>query len=175
MEYTQDRFQAIYEECKNLILKIAYDMTKDYHLAQDICQETFLRLLGYRKDLKEENIRYWLMVVATNLIRDYYRKAYKRRELLDEAEPYSSYDELDYCIDRYMDSLEMHELTNRMLKALHDRNADWYEVFVLVELLEVPRKSVAKERGIALSTVDAHLKKARMWMKEQYGAEYREL
>ena len=69
----------------------------------------------------------------------------------------------------------MHELTNRMLKALHDRNADWYEVFVLVELLEVPRKSVAKERGIALSTVDAHLKKARMWMKEQYGAEYREL
>ena len=115
------------------------------------------------------------MVVATNLIRDYYRKAYKRRELLDEAEPYSSYDELDYCIDRYLDSLEMHELTNRMLKALHDRNADWYEVFVLVELLEVPRKSVAKERGIALSTVDAHLKKARMWMKEQYGAEYREL
>lgn len=110
------------------------------------------------------------MVVATNLIRDYYRKAYKRRELLDEAEPYSSYDELDYCIDRYLDSLEMHELTNRMLKALHDRNADWYEVFVLVELLEVPRKSVAKERGIALSTVDAHLKKARMWMKEQYGA-----
>lgn len=34
---TNEKFKEIYEKYKNLILKIAYDITKDYHLSQDIC------------------------------------------------------------------------------------------------------------------------------------------
>ena len=38
MVNTEEKFQEIYEKYKNLIVKVAYDITKDYHLAQDICQ-----------------------------------------------------------------------------------------------------------------------------------------
>ena len=39
------------------------------------------------------------------------------------------------------------------------KNVNWYEVFMLAEYLEVPRKVIAKQRGISLSTVDLHLRR----------------
>ena len=48
MVNTEDKFQEIYEKYKNLVMKVVYNRTKDYHLAQDICQETFVKLYGYQ-------------------------------------------------------------------------------------------------------------------------------
>ena len=44
-----------------------------------------------------------------------------------------------------------------------------------MEYLDVPRKVIAKQRGIALSTVDSYLKKSMKWLKEHYQKEYDEL
>ena len=52
MVNTNEKFREIYEKYKNLILKIAYDITKDYHLSQDICQKTFEKLYGYQNHVK---------------------------------------------------------------------------------------------------------------------------
>ena len=80
---TEDKFQEIYEKYKNLVMKVAFDMTGDFHIAQDICQETFLKLYGYQNDLDESRVKSWLMVVAANLIRDRFRKNSRRKEVLD--------------------------------------------------------------------------------------------
>lgn len=59
MVNTEDKFQEIYEEYKNLVLKSVYDMTGDFHLAQDICQETFLRLHGYQDNIIVSKVKGW--------------------------------------------------------------------------------------------------------------------
>ena len=68
---TEEKFQEIYDKYKNLVLKVAFDMTKDYYLAQDICQETFMRLYGYQDNIIVERVKSWLVVVASNLVYDH--------------------------------------------------------------------------------------------------------
>lgn len=60
---TENReFNEIYEQYKNLILKAAYTYSGSYSAAEDITQDTFLKLyMGY-DSMKKKNISSWLSV-----------------------------------------------------------------------------------------------------------------
>ena len=66
MGISEEKFRELHEKYKNLILRQVYDMTKDYYLAQDICQETFLKLYSYRDRIEEEKAKGWMLVVSYN-------------------------------------------------------------------------------------------------------------
>ena len=163
MVNTEDKFQEIYEEYKNLVLKSVYDMTGDFHLAQDICQETFLRLHGYQDNIIVSKVKGWLLVVSSHLVYDYMKKASSRREIL-----------IDDQASIYLEQAEQKQLCSSMLRALREKNEDWYEVLMLVEYLGVPRKVVARKRGVSLSTIDNYLRKSKKWMKANFQKEYEE-
>ena len=55
---TEEKFLEIYGRYRNLVLKVVFDMTKDYHLSQDICQETFMRLYGYEDDIIMDRVKH---------------------------------------------------------------------------------------------------------------------
>ena len=58
-------FNEIYEKYKNLVLKTAYISSGDnYDAAQDITQETFLKLYTDFEKLKTGNIPAWLYTTA---------------------------------------------------------------------------------------------------------------
>ena len=52
-------------------------------IAEDIAQETFLRVWEHRKkfDSKKSSLKNWIFVIATNLLRDFFRK--KRLETVE--------------------------------------------------------------------------------------------
>lgn len=174
MVNTEDNVEEFYEKYNKLIYKVAYDMTKDYHLAEDICQETFAKLCGYPGCINEKRAKSWLIVVAANLIRDHYRKGGKYKEVLDSGE-LADLSVQGNGVDVYLKELGIKDLQNRMLEGLRKKNPAWYEVLILVEYLEIPRKAVAKKYGIALSTVDSYLKKSKRWLSSHYKEEYEEL
>lgn len=62
---TENReFNEIYEQYKNLILKAAYTYSGSYSVAEDITQDTFLKLyMGY-DSMKKKNISSWLFTTA---------------------------------------------------------------------------------------------------------------
>lgn len=64
---TENReFNEIYEQYKNLILKAAYTYSGSYSAAEDITQDTFLKLyMGY-DSMKKKNISSWLFTTAKN-------------------------------------------------------------------------------------------------------------
>lgn len=49
--------------------------------AQDIAQDTFVRLLNYPKEIREENMRSLLYTVAVNLVNDYLRHVYVKNDV----------------------------------------------------------------------------------------------
>ena len=175
MKTTEDKFEEIYEKYKNMVLKIAYRMTRDYHLAQDICQETFMRLYGYQDYIICEKLKSWLIVVASNLVYDHWKKSSSRREVLADDSWKTEKEVEDPASNRALELVEYRRLCSSVLKALWEKNEDWYEVLILVEYLGVPRKTVAKQRGVSLSTIDSYLRKSKKWMKENFQEEYEEL
>ena len=171
----EEKFREIYEEYKNMILKIVYDRTGDYHIAQDICQETFARLYGYQNDINLDMVKGWLIVVASHLTSDYKKKASSRREVPTDISRDGDDCALEEEVARHLERAEHRRLCGHVLKALREKNGDWYEVLMLVEYLGVPRKVVAKKRGVSLSMIDYYLRKAKKWMKDNFQKEYDEL
>lgn len=49
-------FDEIYSKYKNLVLKAAYDYSKDYNEAEDIAQNTFLQLYIHYDNMEKTNI-----------------------------------------------------------------------------------------------------------------------
>lgn len=78
-------FEAAFDRHYDGLYRYLYRLTGDVDAAQDVAQETFIRLLDH--EVPEESMESWLFTVATNLVRDRSRTRQRRRELL-EAEDY---------------------------------------------------------------------------------------
>lgn len=82
----QEIILAWYEQYKNGIFRFALSVLKDVHLAEDVLQETFLRLLSGKGSPDPGKEQAWLYKVARNLCYDYIRRA--KRENKDENAVY---------------------------------------------------------------------------------------
>jgi len=78
-ERQDDRLAAIWDEHRRYVLDVAYRMLGSITDAEDVVQETFARLLAADLDTIED-VRGWLVVVATRLCLDKLRSARAKRE-----------------------------------------------------------------------------------------------
>lgn len=171
-----EEFKAIYLRYQRMIHKVAYDYVQDFYTAQDICQETFLRLHYYFDSMEKEKIYSWLSVVAANLAKDVLKKGGKYTQVVglpEVEEPGSS--EADDEIERHLRRIVARDLFVSAMTHLREKNPVWYDMVLLVKCMKVPRKEVAKEYGIAVTTVDGYLKRAENWLVAHFGEEYRNL
>ncbi len=76
---------ALFERLYPSLFRYLQRLTGDADVAEDIAQESFVRLL--RQSLPEEEVRPWLFTVAVNLVRDAARKTERRQRLLGTAPP----------------------------------------------------------------------------------------
>ncbi|HEV2146615.1 MAG TPA: sigma-70 family RNA polymerase sigma factor [Longimicrobiaceae bacterium] len=79
MDFDQT-FRSLYPP----LFRYVHRLTGDADAAEDVAQESFVRLLGHR--VAGDGVRVWLFTVATNLVRDGARKAARRERIL-AAEP----------------------------------------------------------------------------------------
>jgi RNA polymerase sigma-70 factor (ECF subfamily) len=77
-ERHDDRLAAIWDEHRRYVLDVAYRMLGSITDAEDVVQETFARLLAADLDTIED-VRGWLVVVATRLCLDQLRSARAKR------------------------------------------------------------------------------------------------
>ena len=69
------KFQTVYEEQKNSIYAYLLYMTKDVQLAEDLSQETFLKIFLNLGRLKKEcSVKTWVLRIARNTFVTYVRK-----------------------------------------------------------------------------------------------------
>lgn len=61
------------------VLRVAYYRTGDHHLAEDITQEVFLKLLS-QKEMTDEHLRAWLIRCAIHRAADAFRQRARRKE-----------------------------------------------------------------------------------------------
>jgi RNA polymerase sigma-70 factor (ECF subfamily) len=76
-------FDAVFAKLYPSLFRYLQRLTGDDDVAEDIAQESFVRLL--RQRLPEDEVRPWLFTVAMNLVRDRARKSDRRQRLLTSA------------------------------------------------------------------------------------------
>lgn len=172
-------FNRIYEQYKNLVMKTAYMYSGSYEEAEDITQDTFLKLYIGFDDFRKDNIPSWLYTTAKNRALNYKKKAGK--EILDSGDskeetaddPSRESTEEEYFNHILADDKKkLHEC---IVSGLMEKNPRWYEAIMLVYYLETPQAKAAEIMGIRLQVLHSLLHRAKKWIRKKYGVEYEEI
>lgn len=135
------------EKYESMLLSYAYNMTGEYEKAQDIVQDTFLRLC--KADMKKvTHPKAWLFKVCRNRALEIIRKERKMQPLTDEhiekkpANVRSPYDEIERS-DRF----------SRMLKLVDKLPEKQKEVVYLKFQSDLSYKEISEVAEISISNV----------------------
>ncbi|MCX7773061.1 MAG: sigma-70 family RNA polymerase sigma factor, partial [Clostridia bacterium] len=109
-EMTQEVTRLI-EKYGNDILRTAFVILKSKELAEDVYQETFLRVCrsfsSYRKECSEKT---WLTGIAVNICRDYMRSSWKKKVVVtEEFFSYASDSDTEEIIEKRSEKKELIE------------------------------------------------------------------
>lgn len=136
-----------YERYKNPIFRYALSILKDPHLAEDVLQETFLRLMTGKYRHQEGKEQAWLYRVARNCCYDILRK----QEREQEVPPVLPAQEGQYA---YIERIAILERTDR-------------EIVTLKVLSGMTCREIGKIMGMAGPAVQKRYERAIKKLKEQ--------
>ncbi len=151
-----DALTTLVERHHNALVGYLYRVTGgDRALAQDLTQETFLRLLRtishyeYPRPFKP-----WLYAIATNLARDHYKRADTQHTFddIDDTLPFA-----DHEPAQLEDSLFMDAEMRRTARALNDLPDFQREVVTLRYQQELSLAEIAEALNIPVGTVKSRL------------------
>lgn len=139
----------------NSVLRMCYLYLKDYQLAEDITQETFLKV--YEKYDTFENRsseKTWIMKIAINQCKNCMRTHWFKRISIDSIPEIADYGGYDTLISRNAISLEIMKLPPK-----------YKEVILLYYYQELSVKEIAAILNQKEATVLQRLKRAREQLK----------
>jgi RNA polymerase sigma factor (sigma-70 family) len=158
-----DAFCTLYNDMQRDVFNCAYVVLHNYHAAEDVQQNTFLKILTSASKFNGDNradiqARDWILTIARNLARDYWKK--RKNEVITgeiglRRAPLSSFD-LD-CLHEKMD---VFALIESLPKALAD-------VVVLHNLGSFTLDECAKELRISVPTVKRRCRKGIQLLRER--------
>ncbi len=90
MDGDEDAFTRVYELTIGLVASVANGMLRDTGAAEDVAQETYLRLARHSTGLRDTDaraLRSWLVSTTRNAAIDHVRRASTRRERATDQPP----------------------------------------------------------------------------------------
>ena len=157
----QAGFDALYDRHKDIVFKFAYHLTQDLREAEDLFQETWLRVVRHANEIRctPEKLKPWLYAIVSNLFKDGLRKKRVRRLfLLDKASSLSggsgeSSSSQTASWPGPEKSAENAELAGRLKKAVASLPERQRRVFLLKEVEGLKEEEIARLMEIPKGTV----------------------
>lgn len=162
-EGDHDAFEQLFHKFENAIYRFACYLTKDNHLAEEVYQETWVRVArSFSQKKRVTNFKSWLFTIASNVYKDELRRARLRRTfLLDEKtrEDDHSEETIDrlYRSDKDEVNFEINEAVATAVSALTPKQRTVFSLCIIegFKILET-----AKMLDIAEGTVKSILHRA---------------
>ncbi|MEK7395792.1 MAG: RNA polymerase sigma factor, partial [Candidatus Poribacteria bacterium] len=156
-------FGMLVDKYRQGIYAIAYSKLGDFHDAEDIAQETFIKAFQKLHTLRRyDAFALWLSAIANNLCKNFIRSKSKRpdKDFTDDQSP----DIVDNSsIDSYRDNL-LHESLQEALSSLPEV---YRQVLMLHYFSGYKNMDIAQMLGISLRTVADRLRIGRERLKEE--------
>ena len=149
---TDEEIEKIYNRHVDTVYRICYSFMKNAADAEDLVQETFLKLIVSGKQFQSENHeKAWLIVTASNACKDALKHRYRKTENLED------YPSLTYGA-AYQE--------NQMLAVVLSLPIKYKEVVYLYYYEGYQTPEIAKMLHCSDSTVRNRLARARKYLKK---------
>ena len=133
--------------------------------AEDLVQDTFLRLWSAGRPLSEDTLKRLLYTIARNLVTDYLRRFYKRQEVME----YVGGAEESFCAGTESRVI-MDELRCLLWRKLSELPVRRREVYMQSHFRGRSSADIAEKMNLSKRTVENHLlagrKEIRTYMKQ---------
>jgi len=154
-------FSEIVDRYKDRLLNVIGRMLSSKEEAEDIVQETFVRVYQHRQSFNFQHcFSTWIYTIGLNLARNELRKR-KRFKHYDITEMQGN--EAEFAVEMKLPS----RLPQVISKAIDELPEKYRVAFTLRDLQELPYEEVAKVLSIPLGTVKSRVNRARMMLREK--------
>jgi RNA polymerase sigma-70 factor (ECF subfamily) len=155
-------FELIVLRYKDAIFNFIYHFLADYHRAQDISQETFLRVFRNADRYKSRNsFKSWIYRIAANLCKNELRDRSRHKELLLD-------DPAVYTESRYTSpdkAYEDEEVQRLVKEAVNSLPEDQRMAIVMREYQDMTYEEIASALNCSLGAVKSKIYRARQNIK----------
>ena len=141
----------------NSVLRMCYIYLKDYQLAEDVAQETFIRVYQHYEEFhNQSSIKTWIVQIAINLCKNQMRTHWWKNRFHQDI--------IEIEIDEYYESFLDRQM---VLDEIGKLSVKYREVILLYYYQELTISEIAKVLGEKESTIKARLVRARERLKPE--------
>ncbi len=150
-------FEAVYTEFLPLLLKISCNITKNMEVAEELCQDAFIKLYERKVPfLSKNDVKYWLIRVVKNLSLNHFNRNKIDRNAMAKIKKISKVDYPSAEKEVFRD------INAGIVKQAIDKLPDKYrEIIVLKEYGCLSYKDISKTLKISESNVKVRVFRAK--------------
>lgn len=165
----QEAFTTLVSKYQKRVHALIWKKTGDFHVAEEITQDTFLR--AYRKlgSLKNTNLfAGWLYVIANRLTNTWFQKQRPKMQSLD-AMTQTQIEELYYSkyVEEHRDEIALEKRVDLVKRLLNKLPESERSVITLHYLAGSSVKEISEFLGVSLNTVKSRLHRARKRLQKE--------
>ncbi|SFW69514.1 RNA polymerase sigma factor [Chitinophaga sancti] len=145
----ESAFRQLYDRHSRQVAAFIYQLTHSAVDAEDILQDTFLKLWTSRDQLPAiENIGNYIFIIARNKTVDHLRKVARQQQLVDQV--WANISEVADALDLQLDARESQQLISNALSQLSTQKQT---IFRLSRVEGLSHEDIAAQMGLSKSRV----------------------
>jgi RNA polymerase sigma-70 factor (ECF subfamily) len=156
-------WDEIVQEHADRVYRLAYRLSGNRADAEDLTQETFVRVFRSLAQYSPGTFEGWLHRITTNLFLDMVRR---RQRIRFDALPDDAADRLTSSEPGPEQTYEQYHLDPELQNALDALPADFRAAVVLCDLEELSYEEIAATLGIKVGTVRSRIHRGRVLLRE---------
>ena len=150
----EEALQDLITRHQRKIFTSIYLLVKDRELADDIFQETFIKVINTLRSgnyNEEGKFLSWVLRIGHNLVIDHFRSL-KRMPMVHDTEEYSIFDSLPLMDDNIEDKLIHEQIQNQVRLLVEELPFDQREVVIMRHFADMSFKEIAECTGVSINT-----------------------
>jgi RNA polymerase sigma-70 factor (ECF subfamily) len=165
------RFDEIVKKNRHLVFNLLFRLTGDYHLSEDLFQETFLKVYRNLDEFSEKSkLTTWLYSIALNVYKDHAKK--KKWILLRNGAHREQDGALSTNLMSPEDAMIRKEEIAHVQKQINSLKGNIKIPVILYYVEGLPVKEIAEITGRTLSDIKVSLYRARKILRKRWGQGY---
>jgi len=151
----QSSIEQLINRYKSKVYTYIILIVKNQHLAEDIFQDTFIKVIKSLLDGKyKENGKFlsWIIRIAHNLIIDYYRKAKQLNTLSRDDFEMDIFNSRKFSGTTIEDHLISNQITKDIKNLIDELPADQKEVILLRHYCGLSFKEISEQTNVSINT-----------------------
>ncbi|MFC1538804.1 RNA polymerase sigma factor [Candidatus Latescibacterota bacterium] len=164
-----EAFEILVDRYKNRLINFVYRFVKDFDVADDIVQETFLRVFKHRHNYKAiANFSTWIFTIAGNLAKSELRRRKRWNFLsvdsINETEKKFELPDEGIKPDRATSVSILDEYIQKSIDSLQNK---YKESLILRDIEGMSYKQIAKITKVPVGTVKSRVNRARKKLQKK--------